>query len=108
MFRFESLGVGFESLKAIFQNWSGLSKNEEGDSNASREDSNPDSKEWKLKNQKAVIEIPIPVSLHEDQDSNPYLTDSNLGSRKGLNSCSIKKIWILIQRIRIQIPVRRA
>ena len=67
-----------------------------------------------------VIRIPVPVSLHGDQDSNPCSTDSNLDFQKGLNSCSmrviriliqqiqipIQRIRILIQRIRIQIPVK--
>ena len=52
-----------------------------------------------------VIRIPVLVSLHEDQDSNPCSTDSNLDFRKGLKGCSMRVIRIPIQRIRIQIPV---
>ena len=53
-----------------------------------------------------VIRIPIPVSLHEDRDSNPCSTDSDLDFRKGLNGWSMRVIWIHIQRIRIQILKR--
>ena len=103
-------------------NRSRTSKNEKRDSNLPLKDSNPPlkdsnpiSRELKLKKLKKEIQIPmewirIPflVSLAEDQDSNPWRMDSNLNFKKVQKGLPEEVIRILVQRIRIWIPIRFA